>query len=127
MIQIAYVSSTRGLLTAAGIAELLVGSRERNLARQITGMLLYKGGNVLQVIEGEEPQISSLFRSISKDPRHTGVIRLYQKNIESRDFPDWTMGFHDLDAERGCHAFTFYQCRPARQEVRAERRLIRRE
>ena len=27
------------------------------------------------------------------------LIKIYQKSIASRDFPDWTMGFHDLDAE----------------------------
>ena len=61
-------------------------------------MLLYRGGNILQVIEGEPDVVLPLFAKISRDPRHRGVIKLYQKNIEERDFPDWTMGFHDLDA-----------------------------
>lgn len=98
MIQIAYVSSTRGSLTASGIADLLITSRQKNSARGITGILLYKGGNVLQVIEGDETQVLSLFLAIEKDPRHTGVIKIYQKSIAARDFPEWTMGFHDLDA-----------------------------
>ena len=99
LIQIAYVSSTRGLLTAAAIADLLVSSRQRNHARGITGVLLYKDGNVLQVIEGEEARVVALFASILKDRRHSGVIKMYQKPIAARDFPDWTMGFRDLKAE----------------------------
>lgn len=99
LIQLAYVSSTRGLLTAGEISELLVTSRERNHARGITGILLYKDGNILQVIEGEEAQVRALFSSIERDGRHTGVIRIYQKAITARDFPEWTMGFHDLRAK----------------------------
>ncbi len=98
MIQLAYVSSTRGLLIADDIVNILVASREKNGNRGITGMLLYKGGNVLQILEGEEAQVIPLFEVIQKDERHSGVIKLYQKNIEVRDFPEWTMGFNDLSA-----------------------------
>ncbi len=99
MIQLAYISSTRGLLTADDIAKILVGSRERNHQRGITGMLLYKGGNVLQILEGKPEQVIALFEVIRQDERHSGVIKLYQRNIAERDFPEWTMGFHDLNAD----------------------------
>ena len=99
MIQLAYVSSTRGLLIADDIVNILVASREKNGNCGITGMLLYKGGNVLQILEGKEAQVLPLFEVIQKDERHSGIIKLYQKNIEARDFPEWTMGFHDLSAE----------------------------
>ena len=99
MIQLAYASSTRGLLTTDDITKILVGSREKNRKRGITGMLLYKGGNVLQIIEGDTEEVTALFEVIRKDERHSGVIKLYQKNIDERDFPEWTMGFHDLNAE----------------------------
>jgi hypothetical protein len=99
MIQLAYVSSTTGLLTVDGIEKILVVSREKNRKLGITGMLLYKGGNVLQVLEGEEEAVVTLFEVIRKDERHGGIIRLYQKSVLERDFPEWTMGFHELNAE----------------------------
>ncbi len=99
MIQLAYVSSTRGLLIADDIVKILVACHKKNGNRGITGMLLYKGGNVLQILEGEDAQVLPLFEMIQKDERHSGVIKLYQKNIEVRDFPEWTMGFHDLSAD----------------------------
>jgi len=99
MLQIAYHSSTAGLLSADGIAALLVASRAKNTLRGITGMFLYKNGDVLQVMEGENQTVLALFDVIQADPRHRGVIRLYEKPILERDFPDWTMGFYDLDAE----------------------------
>ena len=98
MIQIAYISSTIGLLTVDEIANILIASRVKNENRGITGMLLYKGGNVLQILEGEEAQVLPLFETIKKDERHKGVIKLYQKGVAARDFPEWSMGFHDLSA-----------------------------
>ena len=99
MIQIAYHSSTQGLLSPDNIKALLVGSRVRNARRGITGMLLYKNGNVLQVMEGPTETALALFEVLKADPRHRGIIRLYEKPILKRDFPDWKMGFHNLDAD----------------------------
>ncbi len=98
MIQIAYVSSAVELFNGAAIERLLKDCRRRNQQRDISGMLLYRGGNILQVIEGEPDVVLPLFAKISRDPRHHGVIKFYQKTIEERDFPDWTMAFHNLDA-----------------------------
>lgn len=103
MIQIAYVSSAVELFNATAIERLLRDCRKRNQQRNISGMLLYRGGNILQVIEGEPDVVLPLFAKISRDPRHRGVIKLYQKNISERDFPDWTMGFHNFDAPEACN------------------------
>ena len=95
----AVFSSASPRFSADDIAQILLKSRENNAKREITGMLLYKDGNVLQVLEGSEENVHLLFEIIQRDPRHRGIIRMYAKPISVRDFPDWTMGFHDLDAE----------------------------
>lgn len=99
MIQMAYLSSTPRLLTPDDIAQILLSSQEKNSAKAITGILVYKDGNVLQVLEGDETDVSELFERIKRDSRHRGVIQIYRKTIEARDFPDWSMGFRDLNAE----------------------------
>jgi len=99
MIQLAYLSSTRTLLSAEELADLLVVSRRNNLQRDITGLLLYKGRNVLQVLEGERDDVLRLFQTIEKDERHFGVIRLYEKQIVEREFSRWTMAFQDLNGD----------------------------
>lgn len=99
MIQMAYLSSTPRLLTPDDIAQILITSRERNGLKGITGVLVYKDGNVLQVLEGDEKEVSGLFERIKLDPRHRGVIQIYKKAIDERDFPEWSMGFRDLKAE----------------------------
>ena len=97
MIQMAYLSSTPVLLGHDAIAEILVRSRINNERAGITGLLVYRDGSVLQFLEGEPDAVRSLFTRISSDPRHRGVIRLYEKEITQRDFPEWTMGFSALE------------------------------
>lgn len=52
----------------------------------------------MQAIEGEEEAVRRLHRRIVGDPRHTGLITLLQGPIATRSFPDWTMGFRNLDS-----------------------------
>ncbi|MFO1447407.1 MAG: BLUF domain-containing protein [Opitutaceae bacterium] len=99
MIQVAYVSSAVPVFTPDDIAGILIKSRHNNTERGITGLLLYRGGDIMQVLEGEEGVIRKLLRAIQEDRRHRGVIKLFEKKIEERDFQDWSMGFHDLNAE----------------------------
>jgi hypothetical protein len=99
MIQLAYLSSTPKLLSADDIAQILISSREHNSELGITGLLVYRDGNVLQFLEGEPATVRALYEKICQDPRHRSFILLYEKESEIRDFPEWTMGFLDLQAE----------------------------
>jgi len=84
------------------LIELLEVCRRNNEAAQITGMLLYKGGNFIQVLEGEREAVRSVYERINLDPRHRGVLRLLEQTVEQRQFPNWSMGFatpDDLPAE----------------------------
>ncbi len=65
----------------------------------MTGMLLFKDGNFLQVLEGEESVVMKLYDTISHDPRHYGVSIIDQGNLEARQFGEWSMGFRNLDDE----------------------------
>ena len=64
----------------------------------ITGMLLYNDGNFMQVLEGEEEGVRDLFGKITRDPRHRGIITLLQEHQRERQFPEWSMGFRDLNS-----------------------------
>jgi hypothetical protein len=99
MIQMAYLSSTPVLLGSGDIADILVRSRANNAKLAITGLLVYRDGNVLQFLEGEAAAVRQLFARIARDSRHRGVIPLYEKQIEQRDFAEWTMGFTPFATE----------------------------
>ncbi len=97
LIQLIYASSARQLLTEDEIMAILEVSRRKNAERNITGILLYKDGNFLQVLEGDEEAVTSLYRTIERDQRHKGLILLAKRKIAEREFPDWSMGFVNLD------------------------------
>jgi hypothetical protein len=98
MFSLVYVSSAVTPFSPAELADLLAISHLRNAPLGITGMLLYKDGNVMQVLEGDEAAVRKLYAKIMRDPRHRGVLTLIQGPVEDRQFPDWSMGFRDLTA-----------------------------
>src|SRR5262245_17373729 len=97
MISLIYVSSATRLLSEEELLNLLQLSRSNNEQIEITGMLLYKGGNFMQVIEGPEEAVTALYQKILQDPRHTGIMLLSKEPLKERQFPDWSMGFQNLD------------------------------
>jgi hypothetical protein len=96
LFQIAFVSVSVGLFSMADIEDILTTSRRNNCALEITSALLYKKGEILQILEGERETVLERFRVIEKDPRHRGVIQVYEREIAERDFPGLSMGFDDL-------------------------------
>src|SRR5579875_1856403 len=96
-VSVVYVSSGVRRFQPEEILEILRTSRRNNEKRNITGMLLYKDGNFLQVLEGPEQAITQLLQTIETDPRHRGMIQLTKKPIEERQFANWSMAFKDLD------------------------------
>ena len=96
MISLIYVSSAVKPFSKPELLTLLETSRRNNALLDVTGMLLYKDGNFMQVIEGDEPAIRKLHTKISLNPRHDGLITLLERPIEQRQFSDWSMGFKDL-------------------------------
>jgi hypothetical protein len=96
MLQLVYVSSATTHFSKAELLELLTKSRTKNSALGITGMLLYKDGNFMQMLEGEDDPVRQLFETIVKDPRHHNSIVLIDELAETAFFADWSMGFRDL-------------------------------
>jgi len=96
LIQLVYVSSATVPFEKPELFELLAISRANNAKVDVTGLLLFKGGNFLQTLEGDEQVVNSLFVRVSKDPRHNGILTLLKNSIEKREFQDWSMAFRDL-------------------------------
>jgi hypothetical protein len=90
------VSSAVHPFSKSELTDFLEKSQKRNTALGITGMLLYKDGNFMQVLEGDEVNVRALGAQISQDRRHRGFIQLYSSSIKERSFADWAMGFYDL-------------------------------
>lgn len=95
---IIYISSATHLFTKPELLELLTKCRDNNTKLGLTGMLLYKDGSFMQVLEGDEATVRALYAKVEADPRHRGVIVLLQGRTDERQFPDWSMGFRDLNS-----------------------------
>ena len=95
-----YASSATQPFGPSELHELLRVSRSNNERLGVTGMLLFKDGNFMQVLEGEREAVRTLFDRIGRDPRHKGVLVLRHAQQEHRDFSEWSMAFADLGSEQ---------------------------
>lgn len=91
-----YASSATHEFSDDELKELLVKAREKNTRLGVTGMLLYKGGNFFQVLEGEAQTVKALYATIAKDLRHFDPIVVDEGDTERRQFAEWAMGFRNL-------------------------------
>jgi hypothetical protein len=82
-------------MTDEELLGLLGAARTVNAKMGLTGMLLYKNGCFLQVIEGRLRELEQVYAKIEQDPRHT-CVTLLRTDYGPRQFPGWTMGFQNL-------------------------------
>ena len=95
LIQLIY-TSTLVADTPDVMADILQTSRRANKSHNISGMLLCAKGGVLQVLEGEDADVSKLYRSIELDKRHNNIFLLSKSEVIERQFASWDMGFRRL-------------------------------
>lgn len=95
--QLAYMSETEGRWSRADLLELLRLSRAKNTALGITGILLFRDGRFVQLLEGGRDEIDALYDTIRADVRHKDVTLLWRVKSKSRWFADWSMRFRDLE------------------------------
>jgi len=96
MFRVACESAASQLFSKSELLALLEETRETNTQLGITGMLLYEGGNFLQVLEGEQEAVMKLVATIKVDRRHKRFNVLLSETSERRLFPDWSIAFRDL-------------------------------
>ena len=99
LISLIYVSAAAHLMSSEELLEVLHTSYKNNEEKSVTGMLLYKGGNFMQVLEGPEESVLEIFGEIQRDLRHKDIIVISNEPIKERQFTEWKMAFVNLDAE----------------------------
>ena len=96
--RIHYISSFVKDLSVDEIKEISSQAAKNNAEKDITGVLMAKGGVFFQIIEGPEENIDKLFTNILKDIRHEKIITLgIQVGDLKRLFPNWHMKEINLD------------------------------
>jgi hypothetical protein len=93
-----YLSAAEKPMSEDELIDLLRKAREKNARLDVTGMLLYRNGYFIQVLEGEQSKVLELYKTISEDDRHHHVMTLQQGAIDKREFDNWEMGFNNLES-----------------------------
>jgi hypothetical protein len=97
--RLVYVSVATRRLVEQDLIDILRTARERNQSLGVTGMLLFRDGDFMQLLEGQESAVRDLYGHIARDTRHRNVIVLLEEFADERLFADWSMGFHTLTPE----------------------------
>ena len=90
---ICYISDSNINNSTNELKELLRIAKINNSKNQITGVLIHKSNNFLQVLEGDQKHVDALYRRISLDDRHQNIFKILETNIEERYFEDYKFGF----------------------------------
>lgn len=85
------VVAENGATIPRGLAQIFSGARKRNAMLNVTGVLSYRNGYYLQVIEGDQVVIDKLFSKIAVDHRHENVEVILNFSTSKRFFPNWDM------------------------------------
>lgn len=92
-----YVSRAQKVMKPSDNLSLLASSKEYNSSHEISGVLVYKAQTFVQLLEGPQREIQTLYRKIRKDSRHTNIQTLINEPTYNRYFPESGMEFHGLD------------------------------
>ena len=109
MFSLIYVSSATELFTTQQLDELLQQSRANNAGLGISGMLLYRDGNIMQLLEGDEARVRALYAHIAGDRRHHSCQILLTSQSDERMFPEWSMAFRRLEPTDQPDGFSEFQ------------------
>ena len=79
------------------VSDILKSSTLNNSRLNVTGILFYKDGTFIQLIEGAKEVIKNLYKKISLDSRHEHLQIFWEGNSSQRSFPNWSMSLKDIN------------------------------
>jgi len=93
--EIVYVSLACEDMTPVQLDKLLAKCRAWNEKSGVTGVLVYRQREFLQLLEGEADEVLGLYSRIEDDQRHQQIHKLWDGPIAERSFGNWSMAFVD--------------------------------
>lgn len=94
LVTISYVSKANQEIGILALMNLLDTAANRNQDNHVTGVLLFDKGEFAQILEGRACYLISIWQSIIRDTRHTGIELLNFQKISHRSFENWSMAFY---------------------------------
>lgn len=102
--QLIYTSSATPDLDDFALREIAQTSSYNNQELGLTGLLMFHEGSVLQVLEGDEMSVYSLYGKVKRDPRHKNCMILSTRTTSQREFSNCFMGYKNVSGRMGCEA-----------------------
>jgi hypothetical protein len=100
-----YASSAVRRLTARELEDILAVARRNNDRLGISGILLYRDGSFIQLLEGSKDAVLERFEAIRADPRHRSVMVLDERAADAPALPGWSMGYREVGDREGAGLF----------------------
>lgn len=88
-----FVSSATKILSYDETETIINFYREDAKAKGITGLVIFASGSILRYVEAEKEIIISQYKLAQKNLQHFNLIKLLQKPIPRRLFPNYPMAF----------------------------------
>ena len=90
---ICYISDSRINNSLTDFNNLTLTAKSNNAKNNITGILVYKNNNFLQVFEGQSNTVDDIFSKIRVDDRHSNIFKIIDTTIDERIFEEYNFGF----------------------------------
>lgn len=100
-----YVSTASKTMRTSQLDDLLAVARQPNALVGITGLLVYGGGNFMQLLEGSRSEVEKIYRRIEADPRHFDVTTILSVDSPERWCADWAMAYTRQDDQTEIEGF----------------------
>jgi len=100
MYYLIYISTAVKLMSQDDLADILTKSRANNIAKKVTGILLYSQGTFIQALEGDEEAVMETYHKIEKDGNHKNLVIIITGTSKQRVFADWSMAFISVDPNK---------------------------
>ncbi|MDX9716636.1 MAG: EAL domain-containing protein [Thauera sp.] len=95
-----YVSRSTQPMSEDDVSALMLQFQQRNRRDGISGSLLYKNGEFIQLLEGTKETVLALSERIRSDVRHRDFRIVAEGPMHRRTFTDWGMVLLTLDHDR---------------------------
>ena len=96
MYELIYISTAKPDIKQSDIESILSTARNFNAKNNLSGCLIFHNNHFLQLLEGDKEIVSSLYKKIIKDDRHSDIKLLNESIKAIRSFSEWKMAFIDL-------------------------------
>jgi hypothetical protein len=89
---IVYCSKAAHHMDKEALEKIIATAKHHNPRFGITGLLVFGSGIFFQWLEGPKDNVTSLFKMISADSRHSDVVLITKEDeFRERLFPNWDM------------------------------------